>query len=248
MSSYTDLRKYHDDFRFLKEMKTLMMEEVCRMRAEISDPTFWDSQVRRGFFTETEDGRDVRIVLPKGVHAVTELFHPYVAGHEGVKDLMRSECGITTPTAIHFVGFIGTRLTASQTHEGVEKGVMSMDDVLIAELAEIDGMLAYVTGERVKGGDRGNLVLFRDWGVVHELLKSKNHDAAVRWVVLLVAGFLHLLLFVFFPLVASLSRLFCLFRDHSSQFVCYDLSHEDCCELFTCLQFAMFNITVLSMN
>ena len=188
-NSYTDLSKYYGDFEFLKEMKSLLIEEVLRMKAENADPTFWNSQVKTGFFTETEDGRDVRVVLPSGVDAISELLrHPIPAGCEGIGEFEK-QGGDTIPTSkeISFVGFMGTKLKASEAHAGAEDKVNAIDDVLIGELAGIDGMLAYVTGERVKGGDRGNLVLFRNWGVVQDLFKSSNHGVAVRFVCLFVS-------------------------------------------------------------
>ncbi|KAK7094099.1 uncharacterized protein [Littorina saxatilis] len=181
MSSYNDLSKYYGDFQFLKEMKTVAFEEILRMKAECKDPDFWNSQVKRGFHTETDDGRDMRVILPNGFRAVSDLL-PKTESLEP-KELHNLEKGVTDNLSrkeIHFVGFVGTKLDASLSRKDVVNEMIGLDNVLVTELAEIDGMLAYVSGERVKGGDYTNLVLFRDRGVAEELLKSSNHGKAVN--------------------------------------------------------------------
>nr|KAG5693394.1 hypothetical protein BaRGS_009867 [Batillaria attramentaria] len=56
---------------------------------------------------------------------------------------------------------------------------MITDVNMVRELPEVEGLLAYLSGERAKGGDYGNLVLFRDRQVLQNLFKSTNHISAI---------------------------------------------------------------------
>ncbi|KAK7094100.1 hypothetical protein V1264_007766 [Littorina saxatilis] len=183
MASEYDPRKFEEDFVFLKELKDILIEDLFRIQRAPNDPTFCDSQLRRGYHTETNDGREVRLIFPAGFtkiwnhlqkceriqEAKTRLPYP-----EGEEDISSNE------SEINFVGFIGNKNEETKGDASLLAEVNKLDGKLVDELAEIDGMLAYVSGERVKGGDYGNLVLFRDRGVVQDLLKSSNHGKAVN--------------------------------------------------------------------
>jgi hypothetical protein len=265
--------QFDQDFRFLREMKEMLIDQLIIMNENRDDPTYLDEELQTGIHTETDDGRDVRIVLPAGFSKIwnhfqqcrkmglkakrnegiiingrgngveigevangscnsvnndeqkrgeaaqngvfaqnqdgdldgrnqrgSKLANPNeFSAENGQSNAARScndvggrtnkgekhsqtenGCEELAQTSISFVGFIGTRRQAVTSSASIVEEIWKMDNVLVRDLQSVDGMLAYVTGERVKGGDYGNLVLFRDRGVVRDLLRTVNHGAAAR--------------------------------------------------------------------
>ncbi|PVD22267.1 hypothetical protein C0Q70_18075 [Pomacea canaliculata] len=176
MDVVNDEANFEDDFQFLKEMKDILIEEVFRLSKEFPDRSACDSEVKNGIFSETDDKRDVRIILPGGLQNVLdhlELFPDDITATKitGSRDDCEELC---------FVGFLGHKKDRSEMEESVIHDIDKTDAVVVQELSTIDGMIAYVTGERLKRGDYGNLVVFKDKGVVKNLKKSQNHAYAVK--------------------------------------------------------------------
>ena len=181
MASVNDFQLFDKDFLFLKEMKDILAEQLVRINDNRDDPTFSDPELKKGVHTETDDRREVRIVLPGGFQALWDHF----STDEKLRPDFNSQNGTATEqtrqdnSEICFVGFIGTADEESLKDEELCRDMNQMDVVLIRDLSDIDGLLAYVTGQRDRNGNYGNLVLFRDKGVVQDLTKSRNHGHAV---------------------------------------------------------------------
>lgn len=149
----SELTEYSSDFTFLQELKAFAK---TYLEGELSSTE--SGQLKNGIYSNLEDGRCIRIVIPDIPRAKTrDLDHAF------------------------FVGFIGNVDKSRVKSELIDR-TWNIDQKLVEELSLHDDIVAYISAERFKGGDWGNLVLTNSLNVIEDWRRGSAHQTAVQYV------------------------------------------------------------------
>lgn len=146
-----DVAKYSNDFFFLKELRAFLRSYL---ENDINETDF--GKLRKGIYSTLKDGRSIRYVIPNVPRAKTSNLDD-----------------------IYFVGFIGFVNQTTVTPALLDR-VWELDKQLVDDLSQHDDVVAYVTAERTKDGDWGNLVLMKSVGVIEPWRRGSAHQIAVQ--------------------------------------------------------------------
>lgn len=84
---------------------------------------------------------------------------------------------------LYFVGFIGDTRKSSELDDGIRKQIWDTDQQLVEQLLQCPIVSGYFSLERADRNNWGNLVIFQSAHAISELVTSKTHAAAVKWVI-----------------------------------------------------------------
>lgn len=150
-----DINDYRTDFDYLSELKTYLIDYI-RRDFQHADK----DMLKRGIYSTLHDGRSVRIVIPHECN-VSE--------------------NISLDDDLYFLGFIGYAKPLNQISETTRNEVLDIDSALISKFSDFADILAYISAERIKGGDWSNLVLLRNEETILSWRDSSAHQLARKY-------------------------------------------------------------------
>lgn len=125
-----------------------------------SAPVKYTPEVSNGHLP---DRRPMRRVFPRGRGHIAEL--------------------VNKRDSLYFVGFIGDTRKSSELDDGIRKQIWDTDQQLVEQLLQCPIVSGYFSAERADRNNWGNLVIFQSAHAISELVTSKTHAAAVKWVI-----------------------------------------------------------------
>ena len=140
------------DFKFLLELKSYLKEYI-ETKVSVTDVAV----LRKGELSNLSDGRCVRLVLPHGYCVLQD---------------------VSLDNGLYFVGFIGSQ--NQHISENITDKVWKLDIKLIDAFADHSDILAYISAERQKGGDWGNLVLLKSIDAIEKWKNCEVHRTAIK--------------------------------------------------------------------